>query len=606
MQTLFRYSFLLLFLVSCSAAGNAVVNEEPVQSASTPVVAEAEPETTSPVRHHVDQEVFDRVISILGMMPVDHPDQLKVLHEALAETGPQGLAVLAGLLAPSGTGTDAPVRYAISSYTVYVTRPGAYRERQAFEQTMLEIIQGSYAVDIKTFLMEQLALAASNASVPVVEGFLAHDRLYKPALDVLETLATPQAAVAIRRAYPDATGAPRLSMIRILGDLGDRASLPVIREDALSDNENLQMNALSALVAMADVNAVETFREALAQTEGHRHDRVVYYHLAYADALALEGHGSAAAAIARPYLDGQYPSQVRTAALNVIFAAEGGQMLETLLDLAVSGDVRVAYTALMLAAGLPGDEVTNALASRAAQAPSGIRADFDSVLAQRRGETSDSGSVPASPVVPTERIPVAMDEPMTKFGVLFNGQNLDGWDIVGANVWHVENGILYNEGRGGGWLATDSVYGNFELDFEFRMPVDGNSGVFIRAPREGNPAYQGMEVQLLDDYAEMYAQLRPYQFTGSLYDLVAPSQRVTRQAGEWQHMVIRADGPIVSVILNGQMTVHANLIEFQDRAQHHPGVISREGYIGFQAYGSAEGRVEFRNVVIRPIPRVDE
>ena len=602
MQTIFRYSFLLLFLVSCSAAGNAVVHEEPVQPTSSSVVIE----TTSTAKHHIDEEVFDRVVSILGMMPVDHPDQLKVLHEALSETGSQGLRVLAGLLAPSGTGTDAPVRYALSSYTVYVSRPGAYQERQAFEQAMLEIIQGSYAVDVKTFLMEQLSLAATNASVPVVEGFLTHERLYKPALDLLETLATPQAALAVRRAYPDATGAPRLAMIRILGDLGDRASLPLIREDALSEHENLQMNALSALVALADINAVETFSEALAQTEGHRHDRVVYYHLSYADALAHDGQGSAAAAIARPYLEQSHSSQIRTAALNVLFAAEGGQMLETLMDLAVSGDKRVAYTALMLAAGLPGGEVTNALASRASQAPVGIRADFDSVLAQRRGQTADSGSVPTTPVVPSERIPVAMDEPMSKFGVLFNGQNLNGWDIVGANVWHVENGILYNEGRGGGWLATDSVYGNFELDFEFRMPVDGNSGVFIRAPREGNPAYQGMEVQLLDDYADMYAQLRPYQFTGSLYDLVAPSQRVTKQAGEWQHMVIRADGPIVSVILNGQLTVHANLIEFQDRAQRHPGVISREGYIGFQAYGAAEGRVEFRNVVIRPIPRVDE
>lgn len=605
MQTLFRYSFLVLFLASCSAAGNAVANDEPAQPTSTPSVTNAvsEPSATG---HIVDEEVYDRVVSILGMMPVDHPDQLKVLHEALAETGPQGLWVLAGLLAPSGTGTDAPVRYALSSYTVYVTRPGAYQERQAYEQTMLEIIQGSYAVDVKTFLMEQLSLAATNASVPVVEGFIGHDRLYKPALDVLETLATPQAALAIRRAYPEAAGAPRLAMIRILGDLGDRASLPVIREDALSDNEDLQMNALSALVTLADAGAVETFSRALAQTEGHRHNRVVYYHLAFADALAHDGNTSAAAAIAETYLHGQHASQIRTSALNVLFAAEGAQMLDTLMDLAISGDVRVAYTALMLAAGLSGDEVTNALASRAAQAPAGIRADFDRVLAQRRGQIEDSGSVPAAPVIPSERVPVAMDELQTKFGVLFNGRNLDGWDIIGADVWHAEQGILYNEGRGGGWLATDSVYGNFELEFEFRMPVDGNSGVFIRAPREGNPAYQGMEVQLLDDYAEMYAQLQPYQFTGSLYDLVAPSHRVTKQAGEWQHMIIRADGPIVSVLLNGQMTVHANLVEYQYRAQRHPGVVSREGYIGFQAYGSAEGRVEFRNVVIRPIPRVDE
>ena len=93
---------------------------------------------------------------------------------------------------------------------------------------------------------------------------------------------------------------------------------------------------------------------------------------------------------------------------------------------------------------------------------------------------------------------------------------LVGWQQIGGqqDTWHFEDGVLYTEGEHGGWLATLRQYDDFKLSLEFRVPPGGNSGVFIRSPLEGDPAYTGMEIQILDDYAEQWQGLNPYQYTG--------------------------------------------------------------------------------------------
>lgn len=180
-------------------------------------------------------------------------------------------------------------------------------------------------------------------------------------------------------------------------------------------------------------------------------------------------------------------------------------------------------------------------------------------------------------------------------GPLFNGKDLSGWEVVGAdnNTWHVEDGILYTEGEGGGWLSTDRMYSNFKLSLEFRVPAGGNSGVFLRAPHRGDPAYTGMEIQVLDDYAEQYNNLEPWQYCGSIYKVQAPTKRVTKPAGEWNKYEILCDGPIVKIWLNGVLINDANLIQHMDKTDTHPGIKRRAGYIGLQNHST---RIDYRNI----------
>lgn len=177
---------------------------------------------------------------------------------------------------------------------------------------------------------------------------------------------------------------------------------------------------------------------------------------------------------------------------------------------------------------------------------------------------------------------------------------LVGWQQIGGatGTWRFENGVLRTEGSGGGWLSTVRRYDDFELSLEFRISPGGNSGVFLRASHKGDPAYAGMEIQILDDYAEQYDTLRPGQYTGSIYDVQAPSERASKPADQWQSMVVTCHGPMVKVVVNGKKAVDTDLTYFSYKYEAHPGLTRSGGYIGLQSHGS---RVEFRNIHIRTL-----
>lgn len=188
---------------------------------------------------------------------------------------------------------------------------------------------------------------------------------------------------------------------------------------------------------------------------------------------------------------------------------------------------------------------------------------------------------------------------------LFNGKNLDGWKAVGGpmSAWKVEDGLLYCSGGGGGWLASEDEYGNFEIELEFRLPPGGNSGVFLRAPRQDNPAFAGMEIQILDDRSSKYPNLKPWQYCGSLYGVEPPKtpdgKPASKPAGEWQKMRITCNGRNVRVTLNGTPIIDANLDDHEDKQAAHPGLKRTSGYVGLQNHGT---RLDFRNIRLRTLP----
>jgi len=141
-------------------------------------------------------------------------------------------------------------------------------------------------------------------------------------------------------------------------------------------------------------------------------------------------------------------------------------------------------------------------------------------------------------------------------------------------------------------------YDDFKLSLEFRVAPEGNSGIFFRAPHRGDPAYAGMEIQIIHDGAQKWRDLRPNQYPGSIYDVQAPSERASKRANEWQTMVLSCRGPQVKVVLNGQEVVDTNTTYYPYLYETHPGLTRRRGYIGLQDHGS---KVEFRNIRIKSL-----
>ncbi|GAC1333499.1 MAG: hypothetical protein NVSMB14_00350 [Isosphaeraceae bacterium] len=192
---------------------------------------------------------------------------------------------------------------------------------------------------------------------------------------------------------------------------------------------------------------------------------------------------------------------------------------------------------------------------------------------------------------------IAGDE---EFKTLFDGKTTEGWTLVNSakGNWVVQDGELVTKGQGGGWLSTDKQYADFTLKLEYKTKVGGNSGVFIRSPRSGDPAYTGMEIQILDDDADMYKALKPAQYCGSIYGVVATKRGFTKRAGEWNAMEITAKGTHVTIKLNGATVVEADLAEHQDAAKEHPGILRKTGYIGLQSHSEP---VEFRNIMVKEL-----
>lgn len=208
------------------------------------------------------------------------------------------------------------------------------------------------------------------------------------------------------------------------------------------------------------------------------------------------------------------------------------------------------------------------------------------------------------------RIAIAMVCALSAYGAdagfvsLFNGKDLDGWSLSGGKGrgYVVENGVLVCPADGGGNLLTNKEYGNFVLRFEFRMEPGGNNGVGIRTPQEGDAAYVGMEIQILDhDHARYAGKLKPAQRHGSVYDLIPAMKDALKPAGEWNREEITANGKRIQVRLNGTLITDADLGTIRDPVvlEKHPGVKRSSGHLGFLGHGT---RVEFRNIQVRELP----
>lgn len=194
------------------------------------------------------------------------------------------------------------------------------------------------------------------------------------------------------------------------------------------------------------------------------------------------------------------------------------------------------------------------------------------------------------------------EEKKQGFEMLFDGTHLDKW--VGNKLGYaLEYGVIVTHPElGGGNLYTAEEYGDFEYRFEFQLTPGANNGLGIRTPTLGDAAYEGMELQILDNESPIYEKLKPYQYHGSVYGVIPAKRGYLKPTGEWNEQTVIAKGNKIKVILNGQVILDGDIHEASKNGtmdgNRHPGLLNPKGHIGFLGHGDV---VRFRNIRIKKL-----
>jgi hypothetical protein len=188
------------------------------------------------------------------------------------------------------------------------------------------------------------------------------------------------------------------------------------------------------------------------------------------------------------------------------------------------------------------------------------------------------------------------------FELMFNGKNLTGWQ-GNTKGYVVKDGMILVEPElGGGNLYTAKEYGDFIMRFEFKLTPGANNGLGIRTPLNANAAYEGMELQILDNTADKYKNLKPYQFHGSIYGVAPAKVGFLKSVGDWNYEEVIAKGNRITVKLNGTTIVDADIKKASTPKtmdeRKHPGLKRKKGFIAFCGHGD---KLAFRNLRIKTL-----
>jgi cytochrome c len=202
------------------------------------------------------------------------------------------------------------------------------------------------------------------------------------------------------------------------------------------------------------------------------------------------------------------------------------------------------------------------------------------------------------------------EEKQAGWRLLFDGQSTKGWRTYGKasinNQWRAVNGELTLTKAGGGDIITVEQFENFDLQFEWKISPNGNSGALYMAQESDGPIWHSApEMQILDDDGHPDGRI-PSHRAGANYDLQVPKYTVTKPVGEFNTARILSQNGHIEHWLNGRKIAeyeHGSaewraLVKASKFADLPDYARVRRGHIGFQDHGD---RVWLRNIKIKPL-----
>ena len=398
----------------------------------------------------------------------------------------------------------------------------------------------------------------------------------------------PDPAKAIRAMYPSARDSVvKVSLIKVLGDIGDDSSLPLLEKALAEPDKEISHAAVRALSAWPNPGPLSVLEKCVQTTDD-----------SLTRALALRGW------IRLIGLD-KGRDAAQTLALYGEAMKRSTEPFERKAVLAGLAGVRTHESLKMAAAYLANES----LSSEAALAVSRIACPLNDQDKGLRGSDVIDALKKAAAAIgdESERKKVedylsTMPEDEEGFVSMFNGKDLAGWQ---GSDFVVADGVLICHGHHGGALTyTESQFGNFVMRFEVKLSPGANSGLNFRSRNS-----RWNEIQILDDSHPLFANIHPYQAHGSLYGVVPAKRGFLKPAGQWNYEAVTADGPRLRVRLNGTVILDADLnkpdLDHCLDGTAHPGLRDASGDIGWLGHLNGyeqPGDVFFRNLRIKTLP----
>lgn len=344
-----------------------------------------------------EEPASPEIAELLDKVPAQDAASRQELCEGLVGLGDAGIRQIVGMLVEPGsgepgTGGDTRPRMALHALAIYVSRPGAETERRMYTTALLAALGSEAASSVKAFLIRQLRLAGGEEVIAPLGELLLNEDLCEPAAQTLLSVPADGVAAVFRQALPESEGKPRVAIIKALGRLRDRSSVPILLKDAKSEDRSVRLAALYALANIGDPAASEALQEALNPDSRYEKALATGLYLVFLERLAEGGRRSQVASMCRELMEARPKDEhVQIASLTSLARILGPEAFDDLLTAMRSENNQIRITARGLAVTLPGEDATRRWIAGMMGRPAGERVDVLMIL----GDRADRAALPA-------------------------------------------------------------------------------------------------------------------------------------------------------------------------------------------------------------------
>lgn len=561
---------------------------------------------TTQAQYSSKRTVKTIVADVLAGMPAPKKDLHDNLMKDLAATGEEGVMQLVKMMDDLGEGSNSQVKHALNGLSRYVSEKGREAERMTTANAYIKALDTITNPEIKAFITRQLKITETG-DLPD-ESSESFDRDARTAVDgIMSTLSGEKARKTLQKE----------------GFISLFNGKDLTGWKGLVGNPITRAKMKPAELAKAQKKADEQMRKDWKVENG----LLIFDGTGYDNLCTVKQYGdfemyidwkldpAGTEADAGIYLRGTPQVQMWDNARTNVGAQVGSGGLYN-NQIHPSKPIKVADKAMgewnTMYIKMTGDRVTVVLNGELVTDHVILENYWDRSLPifpveqielQAHGSKVYYRNIYVKELKRAKPFELSKQEKKEGYKILFDGTNMYQWTGNTAD-YRMENGCiaLYPSDGHGGNLYTKNEYGDFNYRFEFQLTPGANNGLGIRTPMEGDPAYAGMELQILDDDASIYKELEEYQYHGSIYGIISAKKGYLKPLGEWNYQEVTAKGDHIQIILNGTVILDGNIREAVKNGtldeQEHPGLFNKKGHIGFLGHGSA---VKFRNIRIKEL-----